>query len=363
MVKLIASTADALRMGNSGDREMDVLSLAKVGASQFETLTKALPVGVVHVDLDGELIFANSWVHDVLRIDGGDLTSSQLFAAVHEGDVEAMKSAFRRCLASHEADFRVRLRNCKSGDFQLCHVRVRPLFLDQEVIGIIASLEDITESTSLQEQLRTLAMTDHLTGLPNRGALLGRLQEMIDSPDRSEAEFACLFLDLDDFKLVNDGMGHKAGDQLLMTIGQRLRKVMRSEDIVARVGGDEFVVLCGWGSTEQDVTGLAERVLATVQQPVEIDGKSAKVRASVGIALVSAHNSKANQIIGNADMAMYEAKRAGGSRWVLFGEQMRESLNEKFDLRSSLVEAFHRQQFPNGLAANLQPDHKRSCGS
>lgn len=333
------------------DSEMRALARARVGVSQFETLAKALPVGVVQMDLKGELVFANSWVREMTQVDGPEVTSNQLLAAVNVEDVPRLRDALKRCLRLEEVDFRIRLKNFKSGEYRLCLVRCRPLIMDGEIFGMIASLEDITESTSIQNQLRNQAMTDDLTGLPNRAALIERLQEMIESPDRTTPEFACLFLDLDGFKLVNDGLGHEAGDLLLVTIGQRLKSVLRPGDIVARVGGDEFVALCAWGSTASDVVKLAERLMAKVQEPVNVGSSHASVGVSVGIALHDGRDTKADVIIGNADMAMYDAKRAGGTRWAIYNDEMRQSMNQRFDLQSSMHDAIQNNEFQ----MHLQP--------
>ncbi len=333
------------------DSEMRALAQARVSVSQFETLAKALPVGVVQMDLKGELVFANSWIQEMTQVDGPNVASNQMLAAIKAEDVPKMRDALRRCLRLEEVDFHVRLMNFKSAEYRLCLVRCRPLLMDGEIFGMIASLEDITEATSIQNQLRSQAMTDHLTGLPNRAALIERLQDMIESQDRVAPQFACLFLDLDGFKLVNDGLGHEAGDQLLITIGQRLKSVLRPGDIVARVGGDEFVALCAWGSTREDVIRLAERLMAKVQEPIAVGNSTASVGVSVGIALQDGLDTKADVIIGNADMAMYDAKRAGGTRWAIYNDEMRQSLNQRFDLQSSMHDAIKNDEF----RMHLQP--------
>ena len=330
--------------------EMEALAQARIGASQFETLARTLPVGVVQLDAFGSLVFANEWVRKKTQVDEAERPDA-LLEAVHPDDRAVLHAAIAQCLAGEEVSLELRLKNFRTQELRLCRVRSRPLIVDGEIFGVMASMEDITETVSLHDQLRAQAATDHLTGLPNRTAVTQRLQELIADSGRSNPAFACLFLDLDGFKLVNDGLGHHAGDQLLTSISERLRTAVRPSDLVARVGGDEFLVVCEWTSNQDDLIKLAQRLMVVVQRPVLINGVSANVGVSVGIALHDGQEATADVVISNADLAMYEAKRSGGARWAIFGDEMRDSMHQRFDLQRSLHEAINNGEF----RMHLQP--------
>ena len=170
---------------------------------------------------------------------------------------------------------------------------------------------------------------------------LDEVAERTDDP----ATLAVLFIDLDGFKLVNDGLGHDAGDELLIEVGTRLRSTLRPDDVVARVGGDEFVVVCPWTRGPDEVTHLAERILDRVNEPVVTGGTAASVACSIGIALHDRQPTTAEVLIGNADLAMYEAKRAGGARWELYGEELRSTMTRRFEVQRAINGGLRNDEF------------------
>src|SRR5207237_6297538 len=175
---------------------------------------------------------------------------------------------------------------------------------------VIGSLRDVSERKAETEALQYRALHDPLTGLPNRTFLRERLEETIRAGEREMKPCAVLLMDLDGFKSVNDSLGHAAGDRLLQQVGERMRRVLRKADTVARYGGDEFAVV-PWGAT--DVTRavlIAEKVLNAMDQPFTIDGQSISANLSIGIAAFPQHADDAQTLIRRADVAMYTAKRA-----------------------------------------------------
>jgi diguanylate cyclase (GGDEF)-like protein len=177
------------------------------------------------------------------------------------------------------------------------------------------------------EQARLHRMThqafhDSLTKLPNRALFSDRLQHALDRMTRRQESIAVLFLDLDEFKPVNDSFGHDAGDRLLISVGRRLQGCLRPEDTVARLGGDEFTVLLEDITDVRYAIRVAERIAEALQEPFNINGQEATVSASIGIAVGSGRESTPDELVNNSDRAMYEAKRSGKARHVVFHEGM-----------------------------------------
>ena len=205
-------------------------------------------------------------------------------------------------------------------------------------------VRDISERRIFQARLAHQAMHDPLTGLANRALLIERIEHAISRFDRTRGHLAVLFLDLDRFKVVNDSMGHDAGDQLLMEAAARLRDVMRPADTVARLGGDEFVLLVEDVADTRAAAAVAARVVATLSEPFTLRGNAAYVSASVGVAL-GAPGDVAQDVLRDADAAMYAAKAAGRSRFEIFDGTIRAQAVGRLHLQTSLHRALEREEF------------------
>ncbi|HZP30133.1 MAG TPA: diguanylate cyclase [Acidimicrobiia bacterium] len=184
---------------------------------------------------------------------------------------------------------------------------------------VSAIAHDIKELQRAQAQLAHQATHDSLTGLPNRSLFQELGEQALARAQREGTTVAVLFLDLDHFKPVNDTMGHATGDALLVRLSTRLRKTVRAGDLVARFGGDEFVVLCEHPAGAREMLELAERLIETLSLPVEIDGRAAQVGASVGIAIGAGGRVTIDSLLRDADAALYRAKETGRGRAMLFG--------------------------------------------
>jgi len=198
--------------------------------------------------------------------------------------------------------------------------------------------------TELSEQLEHQAFHDPLTGLANRALFTERLEHAVARQTRAASFLAVLFVDIDDFKAVNDGRGHDAGDELLLAVAERIRKCLRGVDTAARLGGDEFAVLLEDLATEYDAEPVAERIVDSFRQPFQIAGELVSVSASVGVALATNAQS-ADGILGNADVAMYRAKARGKAQFTVFEPSMRVELFRPIELRRDLQRALEREEF------------------
>ncbi len=221
--------------------------------------------------------------------------------------------------------------------------------------GVVASFADVTDRKRTEEQLRHAAEHDTLTGLPSRSVLTERLQQAINRAKRVRGyKFAVLFLDFDRFKIINDSLGHDVGDQLLMSISERLRANLRDIDmparfgdghLPARLGGDEFVILLDGIQDARDAVVVAERLQHALSQPHHLDGHEVISTASIGIVTSDGNYERPDDILRDADTAMYQAKNSGKARHVVFDENMHKEVMQRLTLEKELRAAADQLQF------------------
>jgi diguanylate cyclase (GGDEF)-like protein/PAS domain S-box-containing protein len=215
---------------------------------------------------------------------------------------------------------------------------------DPAVQGLALNFRDISERKALEEQLRQLAFHDPLTLLANRSLFRDRVQHALTLAQRGRHQAAVMFLDLDNFKNINDSLGHDAGDRLLQAVAQRLVKATRFSDTVARLGGDEFAILLEGIATIAEVETLAASLIEGLGQPFMLSATELRVSASIGVAF-SAFEADAEALLSKADIAMYHAKAAGKNRFVAFQPQMQELLHERIRLEADFSRALANEEF------------------
>jgi diguanylate cyclase (GGDEF)-like protein/PAS domain S-box-containing protein len=216
---------------------------------------------------------------------------------------------------------------------------------EQRYLGIVTTCEDISEQKKAAEKINRLAYFDLLTGLPNRGMFLDRLQQSLALAIRERSRVGLVFLDLDNFKDVNDTIGHVAGDMLLCEVGRRLAGCIRESDILARLGGDEFVVLLTSVTSQERMLVAVQRMLDIFVKPFQIDGRSIYSSASIGIALYPDDSHDASSLFRCADTAMYHAKDEGRGKFRFFSEEMNQKNMRRAALESSLRRGLEKEEF------------------
>ncbi|MGC2638134.1 MAG: EAL domain-containing protein [Acidobacteriaceae bacterium] len=234
----------------------------------------------------------------------------------------------------------------------------------QLVVGFNGMLAELKKahraSRDAEERLTQQALTDELTGLPNRRHLSDHLAQSVAAARRHASLMALLYIDLDGFKLVNDSLGHSAGDELLNLVAERLRARTRKDDFLARIGGDEFTIILSRIGVKDDAQTAAESVLTTLQQPFQIAGQEITIGASVGICTFPDHANDETDLLQQADSAMYAAKRAGRNRAMFFTSDLGQAIRERLTLENELRRALAERR---DLFVHYQPEFDLASGT
>jgi diguanylate cyclase (GGDEF)-like protein/PAS domain S-box-containing protein len=321
-------------------------------------LLAALPTAVVVHGQDGRVLDANRAAHDLLGVQPGDAVDGLMQRRPLHDDLEALEAVelpVSRTLRAGHGE-RGQLLGVEDDEGARRWLLVNTELLRDalgEPDGVVACYVDMTERRRLLDQLRDSARRDPLTRMPNRSVVLERVQRAIDHRRRHpEYGFAVLFMDVDRFKQVNDTLGHSAGDELLRQVADRLNEALRPGDAVARVnsdmhtaariGGDEFVIVLEGIRQSDDATQVADRLLHDLSQPYQLGSNAVHVSVSIGIVGAEQAGDDAGAVLRDCDTAMYEAKRAGRGRWMLFDasmhERVRSALEMEGELRRALAE-------------------------
>ena len=327
-----------------------------------------MPVGVWLLDADGNIVFGNAagrriWAgnpRDGLKpfVDACDWRT--LVPASASADEWPSMRAVRRGKTTLEEQMEI---ECIDGSRKTILNSAVPIRDEAgHILGAVVIHQDITERRATEEEIERLAFYDSLTRLPNRRLLLDRLQQTLETNARSGEHAALLFIDLDNFKVINDTLGHDTGDLLLQQVGLRLRDCVRAEDTVARLGGDEFVVLLKGLSAASDAEAAAQtqavgdKILAALNDTYCLAGHDYRSTPSIGATLMHDHGTTIDQILKQADLAMYQAKLAGRNALRFFDPVMQTALEARTLLETQLRQGLAEGQF----LLHYQPQVDRS---
>ena len=299
--------------------EMEAHEAVRASEQLLRRLAESLPVGVARFGPGCQILYANGRLYEILGAEPGAPSEELRTAVVDTAVLEAAMTAVLS--GGFDTDVALRIQRLDGGGRRECTLSVRALTNDDgDVVGGVFVLADVTEEALLRSELERRATFDSLTGCINRQTAINRLTEVLAAGDAGRpASTAVIFVDLDGFKAVNDVHGHAAGDAVLTTIAARLRSVVRAPDVVGRLGGDEFLVVCPEVDGHDTAVAVAGRVAAAIAEPVPVGDQAFELTASVGVAWTGAHPGiDADGLIAEADAAMYAAKREpDGNRVVV----------------------------------------------
>jgi diguanylate cyclase (GGDEF)-like protein len=315
-------------------------------AGQFDTALNNMPHGLCMFRADGQLAVMNHRFSEIMElpddfVERGLSASDIVDACVQAGSISA---ASGKIILSEIEDSQARDVITTDPD-PACGRSLSWTFQPMASGGAVVLLEDITERRNAEARITHLARFDELTGLPNRVNFRDEIERLLAVPHAAEQLSALLFVDLDQFKQVNDTLGHPCGDQLLCAVADRLRAMLRPEDFVARFGGDEFVVFQQNIKSTDDAAGLARRIVDHLSERYKIDNHLVEIGASIGIAVTSPEGVSADTLLKNADMALYRAKADGRGTFCFFREEMAQTVEARRILELDLRKALANEEF------------------
>jgi diguanylate cyclase (GGDEF)-like protein/PAS domain S-box-containing protein len=311
---------------------------------RFRSAFEHAPIGMALMAVDGRFVRVNRALVEILGRPGPELVGARVVDLIHPDDLPRLRASIRSLLANEVASAQLEQRYVHHDGHPVWIAVSVSLVRDLQgsALYFVCQMEDVTERRASGEALAHQAIHDPLTGLPNRLQFVERLERELARAAVNHERIAVLFLDLDHFKVVNDSLGHSAGDRLLVAVADRLNASVRPDDIVARFGGDEFTVICTNVRSEEMAELVGERLIATLSTPVALVEGEVFVTASVGIALSSGDNDTSEMLLRNADAAMYRAKELGRRRCELFDARTRHHAVDSLRTGNALHGAIER---------------------
>jgi diguanylate cyclase (GGDEF)-like protein/PAS domain S-box-containing protein len=330
----------SLELFRQAEERQRVLDALRESEERYRLIVELSPDAIL-IEIDGKIVFANPSARRMFRETEDLLLSGRSLASlIRRAQTETAALQLVMNPDSEIEEVAIRL---DDSAFEVSVYRVSLVYQGQPAIQMIA--RDISNRKKLEYQLAFQATHDALTGANNRSALLDRLSDAIAYARRNSLTVWVTFIDLDRFKFINDRYGHLTGDQVLTGISQRLRSVLRSNDVLGRYGGDEFIVVLRGGPDTEMSSETLERIMHSVAEPMQIDGHTMHINCSVGVAVFPDDGHTPQQLLEMADAAMYRAKQSGRNRCQFFNREIQAQLQERARIESELNGALQRGEF------------------
>jgi len=313
---------------------------------RYRTILDEMADAYYEVNLAGNFIFVNDSLCRHLGQSKEELLGTNVRASIDKEDIKTVYNAFSRIYTTGkpEKDIFYKIIR-KDGTIIFIENNGFPLKNKEgEIIGYRGIGRDITERKQAEEKIQFLATHDVLTGLPNRSMFSQLLNYAIQTAQRYQRQFAVLFIDLDRFKIINDTLGHDAGDQLLQEIAARLKQSLRTVDVVGRLGGDEFVILIEEVNDSNNVASVAHKLLTGIMKPITLMGQESRITASIGICMYPKDAKDEQSLMKNADIAMYLAKEEGKNNYQFYSADIQSKSLEHLSIETNLRYALERNE-------------------
>ena len=334
----------------------------RASEERFRSMIQNSSDVVTIVDARGTITYQTPAVERVLGSSPDEHIRKPMWSLIHPDDrsraVAFLDEWADRPGMTSATEWRMRHRD---GSWRNCEAVGTNLLHDPNVQGFVLNMRDVSERRALEEKLAHRAFHDPLTELANRAMFQDRVEHALVAGARTQQEIAVLFLDLDDFKRINDSMGHAAGDELLLAVAARIRSCLRPSDTAARLGGDEFAILLE-SAGEDEAVAVAERIIQTLDSSVELHGRKVYARASVGIVVGIAGTHTVQELLRDADVAMYSVKSDGKGRYQVFRPHLHAAALNRLELEADLKAAVDAGEFVIHLQPIVRLDDGKAVG-
>ena len=365
VVRVVARKLHAEAMQTKAAFEMELKAKAyaeKMAVKAYaDNIVKSVPSGLVVVSRDLNVFTVNPSFNKMFSTRSEDVTGRHIEDILPFAD---LKEAINDALASGNESHDLVLESSSEGNrfFRISISRIKPAE-DTAESQVLLVIEDITERKRSEEKIIQLANYDNLTGLPNRRLLMNFINQTITLVGRRALYAAVLFIDLDRFKLINDTLGHSAGDELLKEVAERLKKCVRLSDIVGRLGGDEFIALLPDIEQFEDVIIICKRIYSIFEIPVKLGDHEVSVMTSIGISIYPTDGDDGDTLLRKADVAMYRAKSDGKSCYRFYSESMSHQGSDRLRLENRLRRAVDRGEMYINYQPQVDINTGKICGA
>ncbi|GAA4610828.1 cyclic Di-GMP phosphodiesterase RmdA [Saccharopolyspora hordei] len=319
----------------------------RTSEARFRAIFAEAAIGIGIGDMDGRILEVNDSLIRIMGRSGDELRSMLVSDMMHPADPESVWRMYEELVRGERDQFRVEKQFSRPDGGTVWTEMIVSLVRDEDGLPLyqVALIEDVTDRLMLQERLRHQAMHDPLTRLPNRALFLERLTRVLRDHGPEDRVALC-YMDLDGFKVINDSLGHHVGDDLLVAVADRLAAVVHGDDrLVARMGGDEFVILLQSSAGTDQAVEVADTVLDALNEPFRVGGHELSVGASIGIVERPVSGQTAAELMRDADVTLYWAKSDGKGRWALFDPERNATEVAQFHLSAKMPAALERGEF------------------
>jgi diguanylate cyclase (GGDEF)-like protein/PAS domain S-box-containing protein len=342
-VEKTALLAAAASMSGAVKRMEDEEALEKAHQNDFNQIVKNLQNLVFKVkrDLEGEFYYTlfEGKVAENAGITTQNIAGKRLAEFLPEGKAKYVEEYYKRAFEGEFCSYEFEMNKC------LYYASLSPIYMGNKVVEVIGSAVDITENREAQKKIRQMAYYDELTKLPNRTLLKERLNNSLIAAEKDNGLLGVMFFDLDNFKKVNDTLGHAVGDSLIGKVAARLTDIVEQGDTISRMGGDEFILLMPEIKSEEEAANKAKNIIESFKDSFIIEGNELFITPSIGISIYPRDGQDSETLIKNADMAMYKAKEFGKNNYQFYSDTMNEMAVEKLKLENDLRKAIDNNEF------------------